>query len=198
MSCTSGAAHGATDTGPNGGDQASGLTGLTCSPGRTYPHSRHAVCGRLAPPQFGHSVVWTRSSASWARRRRVRPGDWRNAGTGIGWNPDEGCDQNGWTGPAKNPSANRVRYGSLGILSRNQVVSDPRARECLMSSTTAFTLHTDGGCSPNPGPGGWGFVLDTPGGDRLERFGGEQVPRLHPDLRSRTWGLRTCFLLTHV
>ena len=42
-----------------------------------------------------------------------------------------------------------------------------------MASSEAFTLHTDGGCSPNPGPGGWGFVLDTPGGDRLERCGGE-------------------------
>lgn len=38
----------------------------------------------MAPPQFGHSVVWVFAIASWDRRRRVRPGDWRKAGTGIG------------------------------------------------------------------------------------------------------------------
>lgn len=39
--------------------------------------------------------------------------------------------------------------------------------------TPAFTLYTDGGCSPNPGPGGWGFVLDAPGEGRMERCGGD-------------------------
>ena len=65
-------------------NQASGRVGLTCRPGLTYPHSRQEVCGRLAPPQFGHSVVWVFAIASWDRRLRVRPGDWRKAGTGIG------------------------------------------------------------------------------------------------------------------
>lgn len=35
-----------------------------------------------------------------------------------------------------------------------------------------FTLHTDGGCSPNPGPGGWAFVLEHDG-KAIEQFGGE-------------------------
>ena len=35
-----------------------------------------------------------------------------------------------------------------------------------------FTLHTDGGCSPNPGPGGWAFVLEHEG-TATEQFGGE-------------------------
>lgn len=35
-----------------------------------------------------------------------------------------------------------------------------------------FTLHTDGGCSPNPGPGGWAFVLEQ-NGALSEQFGGE-------------------------
>ena len=55
------------------------------------------------------------------------------------------------------------------------------ARELSMSSTPAsnpaltpaFTLYTDGGCSPNPGPGGWGFVLDASGEGRMERCGGD-------------------------
>ncbi len=34
-----------------------------------------------------------------------------------------------------------------------------------------FTIHTDGGCNPNPGPGGWGVVLDHAGG-RLTFCGG--------------------------
>jgi ribonuclease HI len=39
--------------------------------------------------------------------------------------------------------------------------------------TDSFVLHTDGGCSPNPGPGGWAFVLGTTGGAEIERYGGE-------------------------
>ena len=35
-----------------------------------------------------------------------------------------------------------------------------------------YVLHTDGGCSPNPGPGGWAFVLGG-GPEPVERFGGE-------------------------
>ena len=34
------------------------------------------------------------------------------------------------------------------------------------------TIHTDGGCTPNPGPGGWGAVLRQ-GEHLLELFGGE-------------------------
>jgi len=35
-------------------------------------------------------------------------------------------------------------------------------------------LYTDGGCSGNPGPGGWGFVLKHPGtGKVMEQSGGE-------------------------
>ena len=33
-------------------------------------------------------------------------------------------------------------------------------------------IHTDGGCTPNPGPGGWGAVLRS-GEHVLELFGGE-------------------------
>lgn len=35
-----------------------------------------------------------------------------------------------------------------------------------------ITVHTDGGCRPNPGPGGWGAVVELPDG-RLELSGGE-------------------------
>ena len=40
------------------------------------------------------------------------------------------------------------------------------------SDRLQFTLHTDGGCSPNPGPGGWAFVLEHDG-TLTEQFGGE-------------------------
>ncbi|MEE2971601.1 MAG: ribonuclease H [Planctomycetota bacterium] len=36
----------------------------------------------------------------------------------------------------------------------------------------SFHLYTDGGCAPNPGPGGWAFVLQGSDGV-VERFGGE-------------------------
>ncbi len=36
-------------------------------------------------------------------------------------------------------------------------------------------LYTDGGCSGNPGPGGWAFILRHPAsGKELERFGAER------------------------
>jgi len=39
-------------------------------------------------------------------------------------------------------------------------------------STEPVIIHTDGGCTPNPGPGGWGAVLRQ--GEHLrEMFGGE-------------------------
>lgn len=37
----------------------------------------------------------------------------------------------------------------------------------------SYVLYTDGGCAPNPGPGGWAFVLDQADGERLESHGGE-------------------------
>lgn len=40
--------------------------------------------------------------------------------------------------------------------------------------TTEVILFTDGACSGNPGPGGWGFVLRHPlSGKEIERSGGE-------------------------
>ena len=35
-------------------------------------------------------------------------------------------------------------------------------------------IHTDGACSGNPGPGGWGAVLVS-GSHRKEIFGGEPL-----------------------
>jgi ribonuclease HI len=40
-------------------------------------------------------------------------------------------------------------------------------------SESGYRLYTDGGAAPNPGPGGWAFVLMTPQNERQEAFGGE-------------------------
>ena len=72
------------------------------------------------------------------------------------------------------------------------VGSGPSRRLCLMGTTcktpvhnsqlatmtqsTRSTVHlyTDGACSGNPGPGGWGFILRHAGtGKELEQSGGE-------------------------
>ncbi len=40
----------------------------------------------------------------------------------------------------------------------------------------AVELYTDGGCSGNPGPGGWAFILKHPDtGKLLEQSGGEKM-----------------------
>ena len=41
-----------------------------------------------------------------------------------------------------------------------------------MSALPAVLIHTDGACSGNPGPGGWGAILDY-NGTRKELSGGE-------------------------
>ncbi len=41
------------------------------------------------------------------------------------------------------------------------------------SDLPEVTIYTDGGCRPNPGPGGWGAVLLRPGRPPLELSGGE-------------------------
>ncbi len=41
-----------------------------------------------------------------------------------------------------------------------------------MSQSTPVTIHTDGACVPNPGPGGWGALLRQ-GEHELELCGGE-------------------------
>jgi ribonuclease HI len=40
--------------------------------------------------------------------------------------------------------------------------------------SAAVVIHTDGACSGNPGPGGWGAILDY-NGTRKELHGGEKV-----------------------
>jgi ribonuclease HI len=43
-------------------------------------------------------------------------------------------------------------------------------------SLATVELYTDGGCSGNPGPGGWAFILKHPAtGKTLEQSGGEAV-----------------------
>jgi ribonuclease HI len=36
-----------------------------------------------------------------------------------------------------------------------------------------IVIYTDGGCSGNPGPGGWAFVMRLPAGDEVLGSGGE-------------------------
>ncbi len=47
----------------------------------------------------------------------------------------------------------------------------------MSDATTDFEVHlfTDGACSGNPGPGGWGFILrHLPTGKEIEKSGGER------------------------
>ncbi len=43
----------------------------------------------------------------------------------------------------------------------------------MSSELPEVTIYTDGGCRPNPGPGGWGAVLLFPGSDPRELSGGK-------------------------
>ena len=43
-----------------------------------------------------------------------------------------------------------------------------------MAAMPKVVIHTDGACSGNPGPGGWGAILES-GGHRKELKGGEKL-----------------------
>lgn len=45
----------------------------------------------------------------------------------------------------------------------------------ILSEETPVVIHTDGGCTPNPGPGGWGAVLRF-GSHVKELYGGSAEP----------------------
>ena len=40
---------------------------------------------------------------------------------------------------------------------------------------TRVVLYTDGACSGNPGRGGWGVLMQAPGGQEKELAGGETL-----------------------
>lgn len=42
-----------------------------------------------------------------------------------------------------------------------------------LSAVTNAVVHCDGACEPNPGPGGWGVLIDTHRLRRIELCGGE-------------------------
>lgn len=44
-----------------------------------------------------------------------------------------------------------------------------------MSPSDHVIIHTDGACKGNPGPGGWGAVLQAGGGHEKELWGGELI-----------------------
>ncbi len=61
-------------------------------------------------------------------------------------------------------------------------------------------LYTDGGCSGNPGPGGWAFILKHPeSGKELERFGDEsETTNNRMELTAVVRGLETLSRPTQV
>ena len=60
--------------------------------------------------------------------------------------------------------------GDSGVGWRCGLDAQKRSQEGIGVS---YVLYTDGGCAPNPGPGGWAFVLDRSDGHRFESHGGE-------------------------
>ena len=52
-------------------------------------------------------------------------------------------------------------------------MTDHSSPERPPSGDAGYLVHTDGGASPNPGPGGWGAVIDLPDGGTRELSGAE-------------------------
>ena len=62
----------------------------------------------------------------------------------------------------------------LQIPSAGEVLSRLWAGEALIMTKPKVIIHTDGACSGNPGPGGWGVILQS-GEHRKELSGGEPM-----------------------
>jgi len=81
---------------------------------------------------------------------------------------------------------------------------EPGENEAMPSSKPSadaeVQLYTDGGCSGNPGPGGWAFILVHPAsGKRLERSGGERdTTNNRMELMAVVQGLETLTRPSHV
>ena len=61
----------------------------------------------------------------------------------------------------------------------------------MTRSLPTATIYTDGGCRPNPGPGGWAAVVLRPGQEPLELSGGEPATTNNRmELRAAIEGLR--------
>ena len=74
-------------------------------------------------------------------------------------------------------SCPRTRASICSKLRFHRGVAGPAAYGLYVSSSTAerpVEIHTDGACSGNPGPGGWGAILDW-NGKRRELSGGEPL-----------------------
>jgi len=69
-----------------------------------------------------------------------------------------------------------------------------------MTKTPEVHLYTDGGCSGNPGPGGWAYLLQHPKtGKKLENSGGErETTNNRMELTAVIEGLATLKRPTHV
>src|SRR6266571_1039283 len=68
------------------------------------------------------------------------------------------------------------------------------------SSLPQVELYTDGGCSGNPGPGGWAFILRHPAsGKEIERSGAEPMTTNNRiELAAVIEGLQTLKKPSHV
>lgn len=56
-----------------------------------------------------------------------------------------------------------------------------------------YTIYTDGSCEPNPGPGGYGAVVEDEAGERREVSGREQDTTNNcMELRAAIEGVRVC------
>jgi ribonuclease HI len=62
----------------------------------------------------------------------------------------------------------------------------------MSGRTPEIRMYTDGGCRPNPGPGGWGVVILLPGGEVRELSGSaEETTNNRMELTAAIAGLRS-------
>ncbi len=84
--------------------------------------------------------------------------------------------------PALGTPWDRERFATPGALGYRHTVTDRLPH---------VTIYTDGGCRPNPGPGGWGAVILRPGTDPVELSGAEaEATNNRMELRAAIEALR--------
>src|SRR5215217_428485 len=77
--------------------------------------------------------------------------------------------------PPRSPSSARSAWSRPGPKpSREACSASSTSTSAQKPMTDTVTIHTDGACSGNPGPGGWGAILEY-GGHTKELKGGEAL-----------------------
>lgn len=91
------------------------------------------------------------------------------------WRADVSVSVSAYLAATRLWGASMARNESAGGVEEPGPAFDIQSATVDLQLAVSAVVHTDGGCEPNPGTGGWGVVIDSALGERrIELCGGER------------------------